>query len=741
MRTLLISLICVLAGTAAWPADPAPAAATDLAAIAAAVQPGLVQVTYRLRYDKGEAPTGGAWSARCPNCGSYHGLDWDDYVKEERLLQQPGYLVAADRVLTTDIATHPRFIETVRVRFGAVEVPGRIERYAVDQNAAVIALERPLEGAVPLAFDAAHPGPYYAVSYAEGETEWRVTVTPVPGEPVIVTPGRDRVRPVPDGIIVDGKGAAVAAVMNGSLPVDAPWQGSPLDWAALTGVEYEQKLAALQVATRNTVIRVQLNFRSPKKAAGDRSQRRMIMTGDEDGAEEADAAERNATGLVIDAATVLVLADLKAPETARLERVTLHLPDGSTAGARFGHSLRDFGALTVVPERKLTEVLTAATGDIRALRGRLLLAAEVRIKGEERIEYFMHRRIPTFAHGRRDSVYPEISYAADCLYLFTPAGELVVLPVRNRYKGVSEEDRYSYRDTKALPTPLAVIMPALADLKRYGDPSNAPLGEEQENRLAWMGVELQALTRDLARTNNVAKYSKDGRFGAIVSYVYPDSPAARAGIEPGAILLRVHVADEPKPLDVTLGDRMNQWGEKAFPWSQLDQYPEQYFDQLPQPWSDVENGFIRALTDFGFGRAFQAECFIDGAIVQKALTIEQSPPYYAMAPRFKSKELGVTVRDITYEVRRYFQMATDDPGVIISKIETGSKASVAGIKPYEIITHINSVPVADIKQFEANLVPGTELQFSVKRMTQSRVVKVKAEAAEAAPVPVAPPAP
>ncbi|MFH0937827.1 MAG: hypothetical protein V1899_00855 [Planctomycetota bacterium] len=733
MRSWNIGVIVIIAAASAvaLPAEPvAGVTPADLASIAEAVLPGLVQVTYRLRYDKGEAPTGGAWSAKCPNCGHYHGQNWDNFVKEERLVRQPGYLVAANRVLTTDIATHPRFIETIQVRFGGTAVPGRIERYALDQNAVVITLDRPFDGAVPLVFDATIPGPYYSVSYAEGETEWRVSVAAVPAGPVIVTPGKEKVRPVPDGIIVNSRGAAVAAAMNGNLPLNEIWKGSPLDWVALTATEYQQKLISLQNAIKNTVIRVQLNFRSPKKKADDRhGNYRRSYGSDEDDTGEPDAAERNVPGLVIGDVMVLALVDLKAPETARLERVTLHLPNGVAIGARFGHSLRDFGALIVIPERKLQAVLPIAGGDIRTLRGRLLLAAEVRIKGEERIEYLMHRRIPSFEYGRQDYNYPNVSYAADHLYFFTPAGELAVFPLRNRYKGVSKNDQWSYQNAKVLPTPVGVIMPVIGDLVRSGDPSNVPLSMEQENRLAWLGVELQNLTRDLARTNNVAKYSNDGKFGAVVSYVYPDSPAARAGIEPGAILLRVHVAGEPKPLDVTL-DGMNN---AAFPWSRLDECPEQYFDRMPQPWSDVENLFIRALTDFGFGCAFQAEFFINGVIVKKDFTIEQSPPYYEMAARFKSKELGMTVRDITYEVRRYFQMTADSSGVIISKIETGSKASVAGIKPYEIITHINNLPIKDVRQFETNLAVGTELLLNVKRMTQSRVVKVKLDKSEPAP--------
>ena len=114
------------------------------------------------------------------------------------------------------------------------------------------------------------------------------------------------------------------------------------------------------------------------------------------------------------------------------------------------------------------------------------------------------------------------------------------------------------------------------------------------------------------------------------------------------------------------------------PWDRLDQVPEQYFERIPQPWPSVENTFTRSLTDLGMGTKYTAEIAVDGKVEQKQFDVVPSPSHFGSAPRYKSDALGMTVRDMTFEVRRYMQRSPQDPGVVISKIEPGGRASVAG---------------------------------------------------------------
>ena len=143
------------------------------------------------------------------------------------------------------------------------------------------------------------------------------------------------------------------------------------------------------------------------------------------------------------------------------------------------------------------------------------------------------------------------------------------------------------------------------------------------------------------------------------------------------------------------------------------------------PWPQVENVFTRALTDLGFGSKFTAEFARDGETFHKPFVVEQGPPHYNAADKFKSEVLGMTLRDLTYEVRRQLQKLPEDPGVVVAKIESGEKAAIAGIRPYELITHVNGEPVTSVDQFEEMIKDQEEVRLSVLRLRQGRMVKIR----------------
>jgi len=674
-------------------------------AIIEAVSPSIVHVEYTLQYDKGEAPRGGVW-------GSY-----DDLVREERPKEVAGLLLADDTVIAVDLMIHPRFVKRIAVRAGDSVVDAEVAAHAIGQNAVILKLAAPLEGAKPLAFDARRTGPYFSVGHALKENEWVTSVRPAPTG-LALTETEQKYHPAAGcWLIVDSAGAAVGVCSGGRLDVEGKWKGSPLDWPVRTAKQMADLIASTTKRVDAAVFRVALSFRSPKKSAGGMSSRSGSSS-------SVGKAEQNVVGLLVDETTVIVLANLQPKITARLERIAVHV--GGSVGlaeAEFSHTLTDYGCFLAKLPKPVSGGLKLSPKLTTGLRNQLLMSAEVRIQGANRVTYYDHRRITSYDLGWKRNVYPKIGSKSANLFLFDAAGELVVFPLARRQKA-SSSGRWS--QSELLATPASRLAAVLGDLAGNVDKDNVPLPEAEESRLAWLGVELQPLNRELARLNNLSHLTRDGQIGALISYVYPGSPAGAAGVtaDPDGdpwFLINIHVEDHPKPIDVT-ADRIRG----GFPWSQWDRLPPQYWDgKIPTPWPAAESKLNRRLTDVGFGKKYVATFFTKGKLVKKPFAVAACPTHYESAPSYKSASVGVTVREMTFEARRYFQKGAKDPGVVVYAVVPGSRAGVGGIRPYEIITHVNDKPVRNVTDFEKLIAGQRELRLAVTRMTTGRLVKLQ----------------
>jgi serine protease Do len=682
---------------ASGPSDEKPGVEEKLS-IAEAIAPSLVRVEFTLQYDKGETPS-------------------EALISEERPWEADGFVLTPTKVVTDDFLLHPRFIKDISVRCGNQVVKAKVSAWGKGHACTFLELAEPLKNAKPLVFDPAVKGPYLAVTYTQQNAEWTIHVSPLDFGTGLTDKGRKFLTtPAAVNLVVtDKKGTVVGLLTDHYIAADNTWKGSPLAWPVITAAEMEKTLKDIEAKADQSLLRVALAFRSPKKTAA----RAIRSPEDED---ETEGTERNVIGVLAASQKILVLSLLSPKTTARLEKITVYPPKGEPVPAKFDCTLTNYGAFLAVLEKPLEGAVSLSPADILASRDALLYGAEVYLQGERRVTYFNHSRIGAYQFGWHRQIYPQSQ--REHFFQFDARGNLVVLPVARREKGAVQR----YRAGAPLETAAVYVKDVLdavakkTDLATHVDAQNVPLTEEQENRLAWMGVELQPLDRELARSSGVADLTNDGATGAMVSYVYEDSPAAKAGIKMGDILLRLHVEGQPKPMDVIAeADRFGG----PFPWEQLDRVREESYDRVPTPWAPAESRFTRALTDFGFGKKYTADFFRDGKVLPKDFTIVEGPQYYESAPKFKSDATGITVRDITYEARRYFQKKPGDPGVIISMLTPGSKGSVAGLKPFEIITHVNDKPVASIKDFEALVKGQSELRLSVVRMTRGRTVKIE----------------
>ncbi len=682
----------------------------------AGVEPALVIVEYTLQFDKGEAPTGAGFGAKCPNCGQYHGNGAGEVVKEERPQELAGYLIDEKKVLVQDPQTHPRFVKSIAVRrfdrSGKLTetVNAKVSAYAKNSNAVILELDAAMPGAKAPTFDATAKGGLSYVALQQNGGRWGAGVHSLGGSFNVL--GNKKMVGGGLGIAVNKEGIVAGVVADGDLPADGSWKGSPLKWALLEAGEMEKTLKSTEALAQGTIVRVTLNFRSPRNKE----------TNSYRGGGGEDSTVQHVLGLIVDKNRVVVLTELKPTVTARLERIRVFTEP--PIDAKFAGSLTDFGAFVATLEKPAAASIELSGKAIEELVGVASPSATINLQGEKRVVYLQPRRIADLNKGWRRNLYPEVVGDSTGLFMFDSDGALAAFPMVKREKASTAE---RWGSDRAVFSPSTLLAPVLADLKSNIDTNNVPLSEEAENRLAWIGVELQGLNQELARANNVSDLTSDGDTGALVTLVHPDSPAGKAGVEAGWVLLRINAEGEPKPIEVKVEQEYG-YG-RTFPWDRLDQVSEEYFDQIPTPWPALETPLVRTLTDLGFGKKYTAEFFTDGKVVKKDFVVTEGPAHYFSAPKYKHVGLGITLRDMTYEVREYLKKKPDDVGVIISKIEKGSKGSTSGLKPYELITHVNDKPVKNVKDFEEVTKGQNEMRFTIKRMTRGRIVKVTLAAA------------
>ena len=205
----------------------------------------------------------------------------------------------------------------------------------------------------------------------------------------------------------------------------------------------------------------------------------------------------------------------------------------------------------------------------------------------------------------------------------------------------------------------------------------------------WLGVGIQPVTKDLATKFGV----KEGE-GVLVNEVFEGDPAARAGLQPGDIVVKVN----GKPVDT------------------------------PQTLS-------RLVAGLGPGKKAEVEVMRDGK--KKTLTVElterKEEAVVASIPRQPESLLGLNVQDITPELVERFKLKKEDQGVLITKVESGSIAESEGLREGDLIREINRERIDNEEDFKASvdkIKKGESVLMRVIRESRAFYVVLKTESKE-----------
>jgi serine protease Do len=186
-----------------------------------------------------------------------------------------------------------------------------------------------------------------------------------------------------------------------------------------------------------------------------------------------------------------------------------------------------------------------------------------------------------------------------------------------------------------------------------------PKRSGRELAKAWLGVETQVLTPEVARALGL-----EGRKGFRVTWVLPSSPAAAAALVPGDVIVALdgEVLDASRLQDAEL--------------------------------------LRRRVEDMDIGSEVVLTVLRDGQEIPVKATLAETPSSAADAKNAEDAVLEYKVRELTYPDKVERDWPLDQVGLLVSEVESGGWANVAGLRPGDLLLTLHGTPVATVKDFE-----------------------------------------
>ncbi len=179
---------------------------------------------------------------------------------------------------------------------------------------------------------------------------------------------------------------------------------------------------------------------------------------------------------------------------------------------------------------------------------------------------------------------------------------------------------------------------------------------------SWLGIRMQGLNRELQRYWKVPQQG-----GIIINQVFQESPASKAGLQVGDVILAVN-------------------------------------DSVLLVQKDKETVQLRnIIRAHPPGKPLTMKIFRDGTILTIQVVPEAAPKAISLAKKFSLPELGFEIRELTRDVLYDENLPLSTPGVFVYQVDPASPAGLAGLIIGDIIQEINRKPVKSLPQAKANL--------------------------------------
>jgi serine protease Do len=185
-----------------------------------------------------------------------------------------------------------------------------------------------------------------------------------------------------------------------------------------------------------------------------------------------------------------------------------------------------------------------------------------------------------------------------------------------------------------------------------------PLRERGRVVRGWLGVQVQAITPELAKS-----FGLERERGALVADVMPDTPAEKAGIERGDIVVEFN-------------------GRKIEEMNDLPRVVASTPPNAEVPVKILRKGQEKVV------HVKVAELREERLAASGGGTLEES--------------LGMTVQELTPEIARSLRI-TEAKGLVVTNVDEGTPADEAGIRRGDVIVEVNQKKVENLRDYRAAL--------------------------------------
>jgi serine protease Do len=214
---------------------------------------------------------------------------------------------------------------------------------------------------------------------------------------------------------------------------------------------------------------------------------------------------------------------------------------------------------------------------------------------------------------------------------------------------------YSFEDP-SMGFSLFQVVPANQFLPLFDDPPKL-VTQKQGSGKSWLGIQMQILTEHMTTYWDIK-----GKHGIIINKVLPGSPAEKAGLKQGDIILSLG------DLDISSYDKKNL---------------------------DVLRDYVRNKPEGNI----TAQILRNKKQRKATIYLQSAPKSRFLAEEYSDEFIGLGVKELTQDYIINNDLEFDTEGVWVSRIEDAGKASLAGIDVNDLLLKINDEDIKNLEDF------------------------------------------